>query len=92
MRVRGRLPKIAEGQRRPSDETKFAHKPQPRAGTCAEFTTFSGQMSDNDPAQLRAKILRYRELLQSVTDPRIQEALRDLIRMTNEKLNGHAQP
>jgi rubrerythrin len=43
----------------------------------------------DDPAELRAKILRYRELLKRVDDPAVREALRELIRQTNEKLNGH---
>lgn len=46
-------------------------------------------MADNDRAELRAKILRYRELLQEADDPVLREALRDLIRLANEKLNGH---
>jgi hypothetical protein len=37
---------------------------------------------------LHAKLLRYRELLRQVDDPAVREALQDLIRLTNEKLNG----
>jgi hypothetical protein len=43
----------------------------------------------DDPAELRAKILRYRELLRRVDDPVLREAVEELIRLTNEKLNGH---
>ena len=45
-------------------------------------------MADS-PAQLRAKILRYRELLRQVQDPALRDAIGELIRLTNEKLNGH---
>jgi hypothetical protein len=41
------------------------------------------------PAELRAKILRYRELLRNADDPALRSALRGLIRLTAEKLNSH---
>jgi len=49
-------------------------------------------MSDDDPEKLRSKILHYRRLLEDVDDPALQQALQDLIRMTNEKLNGQVSP
>jgi hypothetical protein len=45
-------------------------------------------MAPIDPSDLRAKILHYRELLRNVNDPALREALRELIRLTNEKLDG----
>jgi hypothetical protein len=49
-------------------------------------------MANERPAELRAKILRYRELLRQVTDPSVRAAIEDLIRLTNEKLNGYDDP
>jgi hypothetical protein len=46
-------------------------------------------MAENDLAELRAKLLRYRELLWRVDDPAVRQALQELIRSVSEKLNGH---
>jgi hypothetical protein len=58
------------------------------SGTRRRRRDFFRGMAD-DPAELRAKILRYRELLRRVDDPVLREAVEELIRLTNEKLNGH---
>lgn len=47
-------------------------------------------MNDDELKELRAKILHYRELLRQTADPALREAIEDLIRLANEKLNGHA--
>jgi hypothetical protein len=49
-------------------------------------------MADENPAELRAKIIRYRELLGRVTDNAARKALEDMIKRIKEKLNGHEGP
>jgi hypothetical protein len=49
-------------------------------------------MAENHPAELRAKILRYRELLRKVDDPAAREALQKLIRLASEKLMAMMPP
>ena len=49
-------------------------------------------MADENPAELRARIIRYRELLRRVTDNAARRALEDMIKRIKEKLNGHDAP
>jgi hypothetical protein len=49
-------------------------------------------MADEHPAELRAKIIHYRELLRRVTDTAAREALEDMIRHTEEQLNDRDRP
>jgi hypothetical protein len=53
------------------------------------LTRIREAMANEKPADLRAKILRYRELLRQSTDPSLRAAIEELIRLTNEELNGH---
>ena len=45
-------------------------------------------MADS-PAELRAKIAHYRQMLGLIDDPALREALEHLIRLANEKLGDH---
>lgn len=47
-------------------------------------------MNDDELKELRAKILHYRELLRQTDDPVLRAVIEDLIKLANEKLNGHA--
>jgi len=63
-------------------------RPKPTARGTEPLLTPLIRSVEDDPAELRAKILRYRELLRQTDDHVLREAIEELLRLAKKKLNG----
>jgi len=50
------------------------------------------EMTEESPAELRAKIAHYRQMLRTVDDPALRKALEELIHATRDKLGQDHEP